>query len=96
MQKLLLLYFLLINIAAFVLFTFDKYKSRVNASRTPEKRLHTLSLLGGVLGASLSMILFRHKIKKTSFLLKHVTIILLWLALLVYYFSQVDDLNFLR
>lgn len=96
MQKLLLLYFLLINIAAFVLFTFDKYKSRVNASRTPEKRLHTLSLLGGVLGASLSMILFRHKIKKTSFVLKHVTIILLWLALLVYYFSQVDDLNFLR
>ncbi len=96
MQKLLLLYFLLINIAAFVLFTFDKYKSRVNASRTPERRLHTLSLLGGVLGASLSMILFRHKIKKTSFVLKHVTIILLWLALLVYYFSQVDDLNFLR
>ncbi len=96
MQKLLLLYFLLINIAAFVLFTFDKYKSRVNASRTPERRLHTLSFLGGVLGASLSMILFRHKIKKSSFVLKHVTIILLWLALLVYYFSQVDDLNFLR
>ncbi len=96
MQKLLLLYFLLINIAAFVLFTFDKYKSRVNASRTPEKRLHTLSLLGGVVGASLSMILFRHKIKKSSFILKHVAIILLWLALLVYYFSQVDDLNFLR
>ena len=96
MQKLLLLYFLLINVAAFVLFTFDKYKSRVNASRTPEKRLHTLSLLGGVVGASLSMILFRHKIKKSSFILKHVAIILLWLALLVYYFSQVDDLNFLR
>ena len=96
MQKLLLLYFLLINIAAFVLFTFDKYKSRVNASRTPEKRLHTLSLFGGVVGASLSMILFRHKIKKSSFILKHVAIILLWLALLVYYFSQVDDLNFLR
>ncbi len=38
MQKLLLLYFLLINVAAFVLFTFDKYKSRVNASRTTEKR----------------------------------------------------------
>ncbi len=96
MQKLILLYFILINLAAFVLFTFDKYKSRVNASRTPEKRLHTLSLLGGVLGASLSMILFRHKIKKSSFMLKHLAIVFLWIALFVYYFSQVDDLNFLR
>ncbi len=96
MQKLILLYFILINVAAFVLFTFDKYKARVNASRTPERRLFTLSLLGGVIGATLSMLLFRHKIKKGSFLLKHIAIVLLWILLAGTYFTQLNELNFLR
>jgi uncharacterized membrane protein YsdA (DUF1294 family) len=96
MQKIILLYFILINVASFVLYTFDKYKSRVGGRRTSEKNLFLSSLLGGFIGASLSMILFRHKIKKKSFIFKHILIVLLWILTLYFYFFEVNELNFLR
>ena len=96
MQKYILIYFIFVNIVAFIVYSFDKFRSRVRASRVSEKNLHLLSLLGGFLGASLSMVLFRHKIKKTSFLLKHLFIILLWIGVVVLYFGEINPLNFLR
>jgi uncharacterized membrane protein YsdA (DUF1294 family) len=41
------------------------------------------------------MALFRHKIFKSSFLIKHIIILFLWIAAILYYFTQVDELNFL-
>lgn len=96
MQKFILLYFILINIFSFILFSFDKYKSRVGARRTSERRLHTFSLLGGVVGTTLSMILFRHKVSKSSFLLRHSLILIVWIVGLIIYFTQLNELNFLR
>ncbi len=96
MQKLLLLYFILVNTAAFILFTFDKFRSRVNASRVPEKRLHLLSLLGGFIGSTISMIMFRHKTNKDSFLLKHSVIIIIWIVGTIVFYSFIDEMNFLR
>ena len=96
MQKFIAVYFIFINIAAFVVFTFDKYRSRVGASRISEKELHTFSLLGGFLGASLSMALFRHKVSKPSFLIKHILIMIVWIVAIVYYFFELNVLNFLR
>ena len=96
MQKVILVYFLFINIAAFVVYTFDKFRSRIGASRISEKELHTFSLLGGFLGAALSMILFSHKTNKASFLIKYIFIVLLWIIGVVYYFTQINELNFLR
>ncbi len=96
MQKVLLVFFLFINIAAFVVFSFDKFRSRVGASRISEKELHTFSLLGGFLGASLSMVLFHHKTSKNSFLLTHIAIIFIWIVGIIYYFTQLNELNFLR
>ena len=96
MQKVILVYFLFINIAAFVVFSFDKFRSRVGASRISEKELHTFSLLGGFLGATLSMVLFRHKTSKSSFLIKHIFIIILWIVAISYYFLEFNTLNFLR
>ena len=95
MQKFLLLYLIFINIAAFILFTFDKYRSRVGARRVSERRLHQLSFFGGFIGSTLSMFFFRHKIKKFSFMLKHLIIITLWCGALFYYFNYVDEINFL-
>jgi uncharacterized membrane protein YsdA (DUF1294 family) len=94
-QKFLLLYLVFINIAAFILFTFDKYRSRVGARRVSEKNLHTMTLLGGFVGATLSMFLFRHKIKKLSFILKHIFIILLWVGGVFAYYTYADKINFL-
>lgn len=96
MQKFILLYFILINIASFVLYTFDKYKSRVGSRRTSEKKLFLFSLLGGFVGSSLSMVLFRHKIKKSSFLIRHIGIVLVWLLALYIYFFELNEFNFLR
>ncbi len=83
------------NVAAFVVFSFDKYRSRVGSSRISEKELHVFSLLGGFLGASLSMALFRHKISKSSFLIKHILIMLVWIGAVSYYFIEINPLNFL-
>ncbi len=95
-QKVVLVYFIFINIAAFVVFSFDKFRSRVGASRISERELHTFSLIGGFLGASLAMALFRHKTSKNSFLLKHIAIIALWIVATLYYFLELNTLNFLR
>jgi len=96
MQKAILIYFIFINVAAFVVFTFDKFRSRVGASRVSERELHTFTMIGGFLGASLSMALFRHKTSKNSFLLKHIAIIALWVLGIGYYFLELNELNFLR
>lgn len=95
MQKFIAVYFIFINVAAFVVFSFDKYRSRIGASRISEKELHTFSLLGGFLGASLSMALFRHKVSKPSFLIKHILIMFVWIGSVVYYFTEINPLNFL-
>ena len=85
MINVLLVYFLFINIASFVIFTFDKYRSRVDSQRVSEKELHAFSLMGGFLGATLSMALFHHKINKVSFLTVHILILLIWIAGFLYY-----------
>lgn len=96
MQKAILIYIIFINMAAFVVYTFDKFRSRVGASRISEKELFTFSMIGGFLGASLSMALFKHKTSKSSFLIKHILIMLVWIALIIYYFAFLNELNFLR
>ena len=97
MQKLIFIYFIAINLFAFVMFSFDKYRAtKKGASRISERELHTLSALGGFLGATLSMTLFRHKIKKVSFLIKHIFIMLVWIVGILYYFTELNELNFLR
>lgn len=96
MQKAILIYFVFVNIAAFGVYTFDKYVSRVGGRRISEKELHTFSLIGGFLGATLSMALFRHKSEKSSFLIKHILIMILWIAGILYYFLELNALNFLR
>ena len=96
MEKAILIYIIFVNIAAFVVYTFDKYRSRVGASRISEKELHTFSLIGGFLGATLSMALFRHKTSKVSFLLKHIAIMLVWIIGVVYYFFVLNEFNFIR
>ncbi len=96
MQKVILFYFLFINLIAFVVYSFDKFRSTKNASRISERELHTFSMIGGFLGATLSMVLFRHKVSKSSFLIKHILIMLVWIVGIVYYFFVLNELNFIR
>ena len=96
MQKIILAYFIFINIAAFIVYWIDKLLAKSSKRRISEKELHTFALLGGFLGATLSMYIFRHKVSKSSFLIVHIVIILLWIAALVYYFFDLNRLTFMR
>ena len=72
------LYFLLVNIVAFCIYGFDKLQAlsnNKNISRVPELKLLLLIVLGGFVGAFISMLLFRHKIKKLSFMLKFIGVV---------------------
>ena len=62
-------YLLIINIISFVLMGIDKIQAIRNKKRISEASLLIISLIGGSIGTILSMIIFRHKIRKIKFLL---------------------------
>ena len=65
---------LVMSVAAFLMYGWDKRQAKTDGWRVPEKRLHVLSLLGGWPGAMLGQNYFRHKTQKTEFK------VLTWLA----------------
>ncbi len=66
-SSLALAYYLIINIAAFIIYGYDKFSAKRGGWRTPESVLLGLSLLGGAFGGLLAMILFHHKTRHTVF-----------------------------
>lgn len=66
-QKAAFIYLVVINIAAYAAFSWDKYKARWGGWRIPEKTLLMLALIGGSAGAWIGMKRFRHKIRKARF-----------------------------
>jgi uncharacterized membrane protein YsdA (DUF1294 family) len=60
-------YYAIINIAAFVIYGYDKFSAKRGGRRTPESVLLGISLLGGAFGGLLAMIVFRHKTRHTIF-----------------------------
>ena len=61
------IYLLLINLAGFVMMGIDKNRAKRGAWRIPEKTLFTCALLGGSLGTTLGMSMFRHKTRHWYF-----------------------------
>jgi uncharacterized membrane protein YsdA (DUF1294 family) len=86
-MNVLLLYFLIINSATFIIAGFDKYFAVKNKRRIPENRLFTLEAIGGTIGLLLAMLLFRHKTSKISFIVKFSIILLLQIALVYLYLT---------
>lgn len=75
---------LLVNVATFVVFGFDKDAAYKNKRRIPEKTLFILTLFGGTVGGLLGMKVFHHKTSKTSFLLIFFGIVALQIVLLYF------------
>ena len=67
--KILIIYLLIINAAAFIFMLADKIKARKNLWRIPEKVLFLSAIFGGSIGSLLGMYLLRHKTKHFSFVL---------------------------
>ena len=67
--KIVLLYLLVINLAAFVMMGTDKKRAKRKEWRIPERALFGSALLGGSIGAIAGMYCFRHKTKHWYFVL---------------------------
>ena len=66
-NRMLELYLLLINMAGFAMMGIDKSRARRGAWRIPEKTLFGCALLGGSLGSTIGMSVFRHKTRHWYF-----------------------------
>jgi uncharacterized membrane protein YsdA (DUF1294 family) len=78
--------FLAINLIAFVLIGYDKQQAIKNKNRISEKTLLTWVAIGGTIGSSLAMSIFRHKTAKTSYLLKFFGIVSLQIITIIFLF----------
>ncbi|BEV03417.1 MULTISPECIES: DUF1294 domain-containing protein [Chryseobacterium] len=76
-----------INLFTFIIYGADKRKAEKHRRRISENTLLAVSALGGTVGAFLAMIIFRHKISKTSFVLKFGCIVLIQ-AVFIYLFEN--------
>ena len=81
-------YTLVLTFITFIVYAKDKRKSKKNQWRTPESTLLLLAFIGGALGASLGMILCRHKIRKAKFYLTVFPLALLQIAFIVFVYRN--------
>lgn len=58
---------LFVNIISFGLYGSDKVRARRRAERIPERLLLGIALMGGALGATVAMYMFRHKTRHARF-----------------------------
>ena len=84
MEKVILLYLLLINAAGCILMLIDKWKARKNRWRISEATLIGTALLGGSMGVLLGMYTVRHKTRHKKFTIGVPLILAAQVALYVY------------
>jgi uncharacterized membrane protein YsdA (DUF1294 family) len=72
---------LVMSLACFVAYGWDKRSAANGSRRVPEQTLHILALLGGWPGALLGQRHFRHKTQKLSFLIVFWCVVLLHVAI---------------
>jgi uncharacterized membrane protein YsdA (DUF1294 family) len=71
---------LVMSLACFVAYGWDKGRAANGGRRMPEQTLHVLALLGGWPGALLGQRQFRHKTKKMTFLIVFWCVVVLHVA----------------
>lgn len=88
LEKIVLIYFCLINILTLLIYGYDKAVAGTGRSRVRERTLLILATLGGSIGAIIAMKLFHHKTRKSSFLVWFILILILQVALVVFLFRS--------
>ena len=79
-------YLIAADIVTLLLMLSDKHKARRGEWRIPEATLFLAALLGGALGGTVGMFLFRHKTKHIAFRLGFPFIALVQTALCIWFF----------
>ena len=82
----LLIYLLAADVLALLLMLSDKRRARRGEWRIPEATLFLAALLGGALGGTVGMFLFRHKTKHIVFRVGFPLITLAQAALCIWFF----------
>ena len=82
-----MIYLIIINVLAFVMYGIDKRKAVKGRWRISEAALLTVAALGGSLGSLLAMELFRHKTKHKKFTIGVRLLLVLHIILLVLYYK---------
>ncbi|MEA3559873.1 MAG: DUF1294 domain-containing protein [Candidatus Thermoplasmatota archaeon] len=77
-------YMISVSIVSFLLFSLDKLQAKRGGTRIPEASLITITLLGGFIGSFLSMVIFRHKIRKTKFWVLVITALAIYSAIVYF------------
>lgn len=90
-MDLLFYYFLIVNVFAFIQTAYDKRQAIKGGKRISERSLLAVILLGGTIGASLAILIFRHKTAKFSYLWKFFGIVIFQILLIVYYFYTIKS-----
>jgi uncharacterized membrane protein YsdA (DUF1294 family) len=80
-----LAYLLLMNLLAFALMGIDKRRAKRHAWRIPELTLMLVGFFGGSVGGLLGMQVFRHKTKHPKFFVGYPVILVVHVALAVYF-----------
>ena len=83
-HKISAVYLLVVNIAAFAVYGWDKMCAKRGMWRVPEKILLLLAFLGGSVGAMVGMAIFRHKTLHLKFRYGVPLILILQLIGLIY------------
>ena len=80
-MKTIILYLIAINVVTFLVYGLDKWKAKRDAWRISESTLLLLAAAGGSVGALLGMQIFRHKTKHVKFTVGVPVILLVQVAL---------------
>lgn len=86
-MKILIIYLILINIAAFILYGIDKHKAKKSRWRISEAALMWVAAVGGSIGAILGMRIWHHKTLHKKFRFGIPAILVAQVALAVWMMS---------
>lgn len=87
-QKFLIYYIVFINLLTFIVLSIDKWKATNRQWRISENYLLILSSIGGIFSAWFAMIIIRHKIKDTRFLLKIRAVTVVWIIGIIVFLKK--------
>lgn len=80
LQFVFVVYLVVVNLVALVVYGVDKWRSRRGMWRVRECRLLGIAVAGGGIGAALGMYWFRHKTKRLKFVIGVPLAIVLWVV----------------
>ena len=86
------LYILLINCIGFGAMALDKFKAERAKWRIPEKTLFMITILGGGIGTTVGMYLFKKKKKKLAFTIGFPTILISEIVIIIYLVFKYGDI----